>query len=481
MLRTVFRQGSLYLATLLFARLVNFLALPVYARTFAPDEFGAYELVTLFAGLAGIVIVLEVSQGVARFYPEAATDEQRRAYASAAFWFTLCSYSTFCAVSAIAAGPFAGWLLDTPDRAGVFRVALLSIWSNGICYLLQNQLRWRLLARHYAISAATVTLLSQGSAIFLILVFDLGLEGLFLGSFFGGVAGSTVAYYFCRGDIVARVDWSRLGVMLRFALPLAVSGLVMFAGRNSDRYMIKELMSLEDVGMYGVAGRLAALASIFLAGFQSALLPLVTTFSKEARTPEDLARILRYFLACALPAVLVLAAYSREIMLLIAGQRYAAAHSLIPLLAAGILLSGMYVFAPGLWLARRTGWMLWINLVTAALAIGLNLAFIPLWGILGAALATLTAGLANFLGFFVANQLTYHLPVPYGRLLLAAGLCALLSAGASQLLAPDAHAARAALVAAALMAVTAPLLAPAEAMRLLKQALAEVRHRMNAR
>jgi len=480
-LRIAFRQGSLYLATLLAARLVNFLALPIYARVFAPEEFGVYELITLLAGLAGIVIVVEVSQGVARFYPEAATGGERQAYASAALWFTLFSYSAFCIACAIAAAPLAGWLLDSPERAGVLRIALLSIWANGLCYLLQNQLRWRLLARHYAISAATVTVLSQGSAICFILVLDYGLEGLFLGSFLGGMAGSVVACYYCRGDFAARIDWRRLGIMLQFALPLAVSGLVMFVGRNSDRYLIKEMLGLDEVGMYGVAGRLAALASVFLAAFQSALLPLITTFSSEPRTPRDLARILRYFLACALPAIVVLAAYSREIMWLVAGEGYAAAHALVPLLAAGTLLSGMYVFAPGLWLARRTGWMLAINLATAVLAIGLNVAFIPRWGILGAAVATLVAGAVNFLGFFVANQLTYRLPATHGRLLLATGLCALISVGGNEFLAPDAHATRAALVAAALLAVTAPLVSPAEGWRLLKQALAEMRQRSHGR
>ncbi len=475
MLRIVLRQSSLYFATLLFARAINFLALPIYARVFAPEEFGVYELVTVFAGLAGIIIVLEVSQGVARFYPEARDDLERRGYASTAFWFTIASYSAFCILCAFAAEPISARLLDSPGYSAVFRTALLSIWSNGICYLLQNQLRWQLHARYYAVSAAAVTLLSQGTAIFLILALDLGLQGLFLGSFLGGVAGSAVAYYFCRGNIVPKVDWQMLGAMLRFAAPLAVSGLAVFVARNNDRLLIREFMTLEEVGMYGVAARLSVLASIFLSGFQAALLPVITTFRAEERTPEDLARILRYFLACALPVLFGLAAFSREIMLLMAGQQYVSAHLLIPLVAAGTILSGMYVLVPGLWLTKRTGWMLWINVGTAALAIGLNFAFIPLWGTLGAALATLTAGLANFLCFFVANQLTYRIPADYGRVLLAAGLCIVLSVGAAQLVPTSAYVVRAIFLLVGLVLLLAPLLSPREVMRLLVAAQAELR------
>ena len=480
MLRIVFRQSSLYFATLLLARAINFLALPIYARVFAPTQFAVYELITIFAGLAGIVIVLEVSQGVARFYPEAKNDQDRRCYASTAFWFTAMAYSAFCMFCAFGAEPISTWLLDSPDHQALFAIALLSIWSNGVCYLLQNQLRWQLQARHYAASTIIVTLLSQGIAIFLILVFDLGLKGLFLGSFIGGAAGGAIAYHFCRSSIVLKVDWGKLRTMLRFAAPLAISGLAVFAARYIDRFVIKELMTLDDVGLYSVAARFASMASVFLGGFQAALLPLVTTFSKETRTPDDLARILRYFVAGVLCAIFALAVFSHEIMLLLAGPRYAGAHFLVPLLATATLLSGMYVLAPGLWLSRRTGWMLSINLATAALAIGLNFALIPLWGMLGAALATMIAGLANFLAFFAGNQLTYRIPAAYTRILLATGLCIALCLGAIQWLPPSAHALRIGFTILALPLLLALLISPSEATRLLATAMAEVRQRRGA-
>jgi O-antigen/teichoic acid export membrane protein len=477
-LRIVFRQGSVYFATLLLARAINFLALPIYARVFVPAQFAVYELITVFAGLAGIVIVLEVSQGVARFWPEAQDDEEKRGYASTAFWFTVGAYSVFCLLCAVAAGPISAWLLDSPDQKGLFRIALLSIWANGICYLLQNQLRWQLQARHYAISAIIVTALSQGIAILLILALDLGLHGLFLGSFIGAAIGAAVAYHFCRRSVVLKVDWAKLLTMLRFALPLAVSGLAVFASRYIDRFVIKELMTLNDVGLYSVAARFASIASIFLGGFQTALLPLVTTFRGEARTPEDLARILRYFMAAVLSVIFGLAVFSREIMLLFAGQQYVDAHFLIPLLAAAALLSGMYVLAPGLWLAKRTAWMLWINLATLALAIALNLVLIPVLGLLGAALATTIAGLGNFLGFFAGNQLTYRIPAEYRRILTATALCLVLSLVAAQWLPGGAYALRIGFTIAGLLLLVAPLVSPWEAARLLTAAMAEIRQRL---
>lgn len=474
MLRRAFRHGSLYLATALFARIVNFAVLPIYARVLTPAEFGVYELIAVFAALAGIAIVLEVSQAVARFYPDASDDEERKEYASAAFWYTVASYSVFAAACALLAFPLSAWLLGSDAHAGVLRVALLSVWSNGICYLLQNQLRWQLDVRHYALSAAATTLLSQSVALPLVLILDQGLTGLFTGSFVGGAAGSLVAYRYCRKSIVPRFNSKKLAAMLRFSAPLALSGLAVFAGRNVDRIVINELMTLEDVGFYAVAGRIAAVVSVLLAAVQASLLPLATALRQEARTPDDLGRIFRYFLAAVLSLLFALTVFSREIMLIVGGERYLTAHLLIPLLAAGTLLSGMYALAPGLWLTKRTRWMLAINVATAVLAVGLNVAWIPAWGTLGAATATLAAGLANFAGYFVANQLTYPLPTSYGRIAGATGLCLACSI-AVQFIPPDAYVTKAALAVAGTTLIAAPLLSPAEGLRLLTAALREVR------
>jgi O-antigen/teichoic acid export membrane protein len=99
---------------------------------------------------------------------------------------------------------------------------------------------------------------------------------------------------------------------------------------------IKELLDMHSVGLYGVAARFAALVTFMLVGFQEALLPLITTFHREPRAPDDMARVFRYFLACAMPATFVV----------LAGKAYKSGHVLVPWLAIGTFLSGMYVFLP---------------------------------------------------------------------------------------------------------------------------------------
>jgi O-antigen/teichoic acid export membrane protein len=91
----------------------------------------------------------------------------------------------------------------------------------------------------------------------------------------------------------------------------------------------------------------------------------------------------------------------------------------VPFLAPALLLAGMYVFAPGLAIAKRTGLSAIINFVGAVMNTILNFLLIPGLGIRGAGLATLSSAAFVFAAYMVTSQATYHVPHEWRR--LAAG------------------------------------------------------------
>ncbi|RMD79998.1 MAG: hypothetical protein D6823_03915 [Chloroflexi bacterium] len=68
---------------------------PLYTRVLSPSDYGSLELLTTFASIVNLTIALEVSQGVARFYPTEPHPDRKIVYASSAFWFTVVCSSIF--------------------------------------------------------------------------------------------------------------------------------------------------------------------------------------------------------------------------------------------------------------------------------------------------------------------------------------------------------------------------------------------------
>jgi O-antigen/teichoic acid export membrane protein len=83
------------------------------------------------------------------------------------------------------------------------------------------------------------------------------------------------------------------------------------------------------------------------------------------------------------------------------------------------VLNSAYVFAPGLWIAKRTGGIALINLLGAAMNTALNFGLIPAFGIRGAALATFISASTVFAGYMLTSQRAYPVPHEWRPLAIA--------------------------------------------------------------
>lgn len=433
MLKRFLKDSVLYGGANILSRGVLLLLLPLYTRVFTPGQFGMIELITVLGALVNMTVALEISQGMARHYAEAETDDEKVGYASTTLWFSLGAYALFMVAALAFAEPLSAWLLDDAGLAGVFRVAAIALALGGVFIGMQSQLRWQLKPRGYALTSLAYTAISALATIALIFGASLGVQAVFMGQILGGLVGIVVAAYFGREVYALRFDREKAREMLTFSLPLVPSSIAIFTTLYIDRLAIRALMSLAEVGFYGVGYRIASTVGLVLSGFQSALTPLIYQQHKAPETPAQLARIFRVFLALTMPLVLALSVFASEVLRLLATASYATAGPVIPVLALVFLFSNLYVFAPGLAIAKRTGVIATINGGSAVMNTVLNLTLIPRFGIMGACFASLASAVTAFVCFMVTSQRLYPVPHRWGRLGLAAAGMATLYGGATVL------------------------------------------------
>ena len=88
---------------------------------------------------------------------------------------------------------------------------------------------------------------------------------------------------------------------------------------------------------------------------------------------------------------------------------------------AGAAYTAYTVMAIGSGRARKTQWNWVIAAVAAAINIGLNILLIPPYGMIGAAIATVAAYVALFVGMVIYSQEVYYVAYQWRRVLTAAG------------------------------------------------------------
>lgn len=438
MLRAFLKDSLVYTIPALLSRGLSLFLVPLYTRVLSPADYGSLDLLTVFAGIVNLTIALEISQGVARFYSIESDPRRKTGYASVAFWFTLSCYSVFCILCLSGTRLLAPLILGQPGHDRAFQLGIGYITLNGLFYLLQNQLRWELRSRAFAVTSMLMTVVSACLAAYFSYGLRWGLEGLLLGMLIGSGTAIAASMHLLRQSIRFTFDKALLRQMLGFSSPLVLSGIAVWVSLYIDRIMINHFLSIREVGLYGIGYRVASIASLAMVGFQGALTPLVYTHYREPSTPYQLARIFRFFMATALIMFSGLTLFSGEILHMLTSVSFYGGAAVVVYLVPALLLSNMYIFAPGISIAKKTHFFIWINLGCALLNITLNYLLIPVLGFVGAAVATLLAYLATFATHMILSQRLYRIPHQWLPIGASTALTVLLTLSAGKVMLPPA-------------------------------------------
>jgi O-antigen/teichoic acid export membrane protein len=415
MIRTFARDAVVYGAATVVTRATSLVVVPIFTRFLSDTDYGVIDLLTIAGNLVLLTVALEISQAVARFLPDA-SDEDKVTFASTALMFSVGAYALFGVAGLIAAPEIRSWLIEGAADDVTVRLAVVATCLNGIFQLTSGVLRFQLRASQFAIASLGSSLVAIGLGLFLVAGAGAGVDGFFVGQIVGATIGVVLTMVFSRGLYRPIFDRMRLVSMLRFSMPLVPSSIGVFVALFVDRLAIGQLMTVADVGVFGIGYRLASTVSLLSFGAQMAVTPLVYARHADPGTPAALERIFRYYVGMALMVALGLSLFAPEILRVLTTPVFYDAASVVPLLAPALFLANLYVFMPGLGIAKRTAAFAVINLSGALLNLMLNLLLIPHLGIVGGALATLVSAAAVFAAYAVGSQRLYPVPHQWHRL-----------------------------------------------------------------
>lgn len=422
MLRAFLKDSAIYAIPTVASRGLALFLIPLYTRVLSPADYGSLDLFMAFAGIVALTVGLEVHQAVARFYQQEPSPERKMLYASSAFWLSLLNNSIFAVIALAFLPSIAPWIMGREGLETAFAIGIAQIWITSVLYMVQGQLRWQLRSVKYAIVSLVLVSATAVISVWTTVFLGWGLVGFMLGNAVGTVPACLLGLWWSRDSIRFRVNISVLVEMLRYSVPLVVSSIAVWLNLYVDRMMINRFLSIGDVGLYGIAYRFAAVSSVMMIAFQTALTPLIYAHFNDPNAPRELARLLRYFAFLALAFCLALSIFAIDVLTLMTTPEYYASAPTVAILAPATLLSSMYVFTPGIAIAKKTHLMIWINVCGAIFNVVLTLTLIPLLGVNGAAIATLATSSMIFSSYVILGQLHYPIPYDWRRLGLTTGL-----------------------------------------------------------
>lgn len=196
--------------------------------------------------------------------------------------------------------------------------------------------------------------------------------------------------------------------LLRDAWPLLLSGLIVFVYTETDIIMIRYLLNNEAVGHYSIAVRMTTIWYLGGTVICNSLFPAILNAKKmsEEVYHQRLIHLFRLLCVMALIIALFITFAGEPIILLLFGIQYAPGIPSLMILAWSLVFVFMGIAGTQWFIAENLQkFMLWRSLSGAVINVILNLLLIPRLGIMGSAIATVSAQLmATFLFNALSRQ-----------------------------------------------------------------------------
>ncbi|HEC92835.1 MAG TPA: flippase, partial [Candidatus Atribacteria bacterium] len=196
-------------------------------------------------------------------------------------------------------------------------------------------------------------------------------------------------------------DFSYIKEYLSFGIPTIPGNLSFWIVESSDRYVIGYFLGLSFVGYYSPGYGLGSLIRMFVAPLGFLLPPVLSKLYDENKITEVkiyLEYSLKYFLMFVIPSAFGVSLLSKDILVSLTTPEIASHGYLITsFVAVSTVLYGAYgIVAQIIVLVKKTKITGSIWLMAGIMNLGLNMIFIPYFGIIGAAVTTLIAYIFAF-------------------------------------------------------------------------------------
>lgn len=392
-LSSLLSSASLVFVGAAFASMATLVERVVIGRALSVDAYGDVSIGLAVMTLTVTLSLFGLSQGVPRYMSRFDREASVRGAWATGLVISLLLATLSAAVLYVAADRIAAALLDGVDSVGLLRLFVLAvplvvgfkigvggirghentIYKTYVSDLLYPITRLVLLA---AMLSAGVGIYAAGYAYIV-----------------AAALAFVAAHFFLNRLVPLAGELETHGrEMVAFSAPLVISSVLSMLLTRTDTMMLGYFESSRQVGLYSAAFPLANGMLVVLSSFGFLYLPLASRLDASGERDEIDAiykLTTKWIFVVTFPAFLAFLLFPGDVLAIFFGDRYATAA-----LALSILSVGFFTNAAGgrnretLSALGYTKFIMLSNSLTFALNVALNLALIPRFGYLGAAVAS---------------------------------------------------------------------------------------------
>jgi O-antigen/teichoic acid export membrane protein len=386
---------------------INILLIPILTYHLTTSEYGILDYLALTSTILITICGLEIHQALARF-----SSDKKYRYNELATTGILFLCGTYGLIYLVAIGfscTIKNKLLQLPNNISLI-IVMASFFLQALIYYISVILRFQLKTVTNVIlngiNAATTLILTVCSVVFL----KLGLSGVVYSTFLSNLICSIFGIYYIQEYIKKpKFNYEYLKHMMQFSSPLIISSLSVYIMLYADRIVIKHMLGMQDLGIFSVAYRLASIIGLVMAGMSSAITPIIYKQLEDPNLSKHIGKLLNKTIIIGLLIVIAIKIIAYPVLKHVIGTNYKESIHLFPNIAIAILFSQLYIFSPGLQIAKKTTIIMYLNICAAILNLAFATILTKFYGITGVAFSSCIAYISYYFLYTAFAQKFFYI------------------------------------------------------------------------
>lgn len=483
-IRKLASETAIYGISSVVGRLINFALVPFYVNVFDIGEYGVVVAVFTAVVFLNVVFTYGMESSYLKYASGAEGRPHAQRIFSTVIWSIVVTSVVLSALVIVLRNPVSDLINVQRSRFYLMYYVLGIMALDAVAVIPFAELRlqnrpWRFAA----IKVANITV-NVGLNLGLIVGLGMGIDAIFIANL--AASGLALGLLWPQFRLLLRPMFDRplWGELLRFGLPFVPGGLayvlaerssIVFLGKLGrervlalygaqidqtglaekaaeaaahvtaqwgsilDPSALAERVSRatdlvygqEIMGIFGGVYKLAIAMMLLAQMFRYAWQPFFLQHASDPDARSLFARVFTLFNAIAFFVFLLVSFYAKELVSLpipfsgrtLIPSSYWVALDIIPVALLAYAFQGWYyVFSAGVYIEKKTRYLVHCTVIGGVVSVALNLALVPHYGMMGAAWAILVAFGAMALSLFLFTRRFYPVPYAWGSVLATSTL-----------------------------------------------------------
>ena len=383
-----------------------FFLLPLYTKYLGAQEFGILESISVFSTIISIIFSLGIYNSIYRLYYDYPDENQKKTLFGTISLLVL-FLSIIFSLFLFALQDYSSFLLKSVPFNPYFKYAIVSTLLGNLAELPKAYLLIKEKALSYTTIGIVQFILNNVFALYFLFYTNMGALGMIKSQLFASLLLAPLFIYFSKKYFIYKYEKKMAMNAIVYTLPTLPTLLAAWILNLSDRIFINHYIDTKSLGIYSLGYKISSIIGFLFTAIDMTYLPKYFKLA-NADSQDDRSKIQyinRLYILILIFFVFALSFFSKEIVFLFFSIEFSESYKIILIVSYVFFLTqASTLINKNLAQSKKIKQGMYIDISAALVNILLNFLLIPIFGIYGAAWATLLSFTMSIIIYYIYSK-----------------------------------------------------------------------------